>query len=510
MTAIAITEVSHGSNTKRIGTTATYDKKTRQFVINTPDFESAKCWVGNLGKTATLILLFANLITSDNENQGLHAFLVPVRDPVTLKSFGNITIGDIGEKCGLNGIDNGFVMFHNYRVPKNNLLNRTGDVNDDGEYESVFSEPSKILGAVLESLSAGRIGIMHESSNTIAHAVVIAVRYAAVRKQFGPDKNGPETAIIEYPLHQYRLFPYLAAACVLKVSVTTLSDIYLKTIAKSQAESNGFELLSQSVSELHALISSSKAMFTWVTRDAIQEVRECCGGHGYLKASNIGELRNNHDATVTYEGDNNVLGQQASNWLLKQSNGVVEAPLGSVEFLKSRQEILKNFSFTKLKSENSFEFILSCYEWLMCHLLLVTSNQIETSKSKGADNFKAKNDSQVHKARTLTLALAEYFALKSFKRKFDGLATSDELKPVLTHIFIVYGFWNLDKHMAAFYIGGFANGPDFADFVRSNLMKACEGMKDSSASIADALSPPDFVLNSIIGKADGKVNFTTN
>jgi acyl-CoA oxidase len=287
VTAIAITEVSHGSNTKRIKTTAKYDKTSKQFIINSPDFESAKCWVGNLGRTASTILLFSNLFTSDGENHGLHGFLVPVRDPRTLKPFKGVIIGDMGEKIGLNGIDNGFILFDNYRIPKANLLNRTGDVNDNGVYESVFSEPSKILGAALESLSAGRIGIMHESANTISYAVVIAIRYAAIRTQFGPDRNGEEIPIIEYPLHQWRIFPFLAAACALKITISTLSELYLKTIENSQAESNGLELLTQTVSELHALISSSKAMFTWVTRDALQEARECCGGHGYLKAANI-------------------------------------------------------------------------------------------------------------------------------------------------------------------------------------------------------------------------------
>lgn len=497
--------MSHGSNTKRIKTTATYDKQTKEFIINTPDFEGAKCWVGNLGKTASIVLLFANLM-SEGENLGLHGFLVPVRDPQTLKPYNRIIIGDIGEKIGLNGIDNGFIMFNNYRIPKDNLLNRIGDINDDGSYESVFSEPSKMLGAALESLSAGRLGIMHESTNTISHAVVIAVRYAAIRKQFGPDRNGPETSIIEYPLHQWRLFPFLAAACVLKVTVYNLSDVYLRAVEKSQADTNGFELLTQIVSELHALVSSSKAMFTWVTRDAIQEARECCGGHGYLKASNIGELRNNHDATVTYEGDNNVLGQQASNWLLKQWNGSVESPLGSVNFLLRRNELLtSSFDMVKAAKLSTFDFILSCYEWLMCHLLDVTSKTISRLNKAGANNFTAKNDSQAYKARTLSQALAEYYAMCSFKKKFEAEETSEELKPVLTKIFLIYGFWNLDKHLATFYIGGFAHGSEFSELVRLSLIKACAEIKDSTVRIADSLSPPDFVLDSVIGKADGQV-----
>lgn len=48
---------------------------------------------------------------------------------------------------------------------------------------------------------------------------------------------------------------------------------------KSRANSNGFEQLTKEVSEIHALISSSKALLTWTARDAIQEAREACGGH---------------------------------------------------------------------------------------------------------------------------------------------------------------------------------------------------------------------------------------
>ncbi|CAO1355326.1 unnamed protein product [Diamesa hyperborea] len=510
VTCLAITEISHGSNTKCIRTTAIYDPKTKEFIINTPDFQAAKCWVGNLGKTASMALLFAILYTPDGHNHGLHGFLVPIRDPKTLKAFPNVIVGDIGEKIGLNGIDNGFVMFQNYRIPKYLLLNRTADVLDDGTYESVFSEPAKMLGAALESFSAGRVGIMHEAANTISQAVVIAVRYAAIRKQFGTERNGPESPIIEYQLHQWRIFPYLATACVLKVAVYTLSHAYLSTVEKSQADSNGFELLTQIVSEIHALVSSSKAMFTWITRDAIQEARECCGGHGYLKASNIGELRNNHDATTTYEGDNNVLGQQGSNWLLRQWNGKIESPLGSVNFLAQRDQILKTYSFenfnqTMKNNLISFDFVLSSYEWLMCYLLDVTGNQINNAKANGVDSFKAKNDAQVYKARTLSQALAEYYAMCSFKKKYLDEETSSELKPVLLNIFLIYGFWNLDKHLATFYMGGFAQGPKLSEFIRTTLLNACADIKDSSVAIADSLAPPDWVLNSVIGKSDGKL-----
>lgn len=37
--------------------------------------------------------------------------------------------------------------------------------------------------------------------------------------------------------------------------------------------------------ELHVLSSVSKPVSSWLARDAIQECRECCGGHGYLKST---------------------------------------------------------------------------------------------------------------------------------------------------------------------------------------------------------------------------------
>lgn len=132
----------------------------------------------------------------------------------------------------------------------------------------------------------------------------------------------------------------MAAACVLKVSVFAMTEMYLETVQKSRRDSNGFDILSQMVAEIHALVSSSKPLVTWTARDAIQEAREACGGHGYLKASNLGELRNNHDPSCTYEGDNNVLGQQSSNWLLRQWNGNVESPVGTALFINRRKDIM--------------------------------------------------------------------------------------------------------------------------------------------------------------------------
>jgi acyl-CoA oxidase len=47
-----------------------------------------------------------------------------------------VEIGDVGLKNGCDGIDNGWMMFDKYKVPKSRLLNKYADVLDDGTYVS--------------------------------------------------------------------------------------------------------------------------------------------------------------------------------------------------------------------------------------------------------------------------------------------------------------------------------------------------------------------------------------
>lgn len=60
----------------------------------------------------------------------------------------------------------------------------------------------------------------------------------------------------------------------------------------------------------------------------------------------LGDLRNDNDPNLTYEGENNVLLQQASNWLLScrklgHANFAEVSPLKSAEFLSASDKILK-------------------------------------------------------------------------------------------------------------------------------------------------------------------------
>jgi acyl-CoA oxidase len=47
-----------------------------------------------------------------------------------------VIVGDCGHKFGINGVDNGFIIFDNVRIPKSNFLNKLSDVSDEGVFTS--------------------------------------------------------------------------------------------------------------------------------------------------------------------------------------------------------------------------------------------------------------------------------------------------------------------------------------------------------------------------------------
>jgi hypothetical protein len=56
-----------------------------------------------------------------------------------------------------------------------------------------------------------------------------------------------------------------------------------------------------------------------------------------------------------------------------------------------------------------------------------------------------------------------------------------------------------------FYTGGYAMDSNLADLVKEGILQMCSQLKREAVAVADSLAPPDFVLNSVIGKSNGKV-----
>ena len=76
----ALTELGFGNNAIEMQTVATYEHKTREFVINSPTIFSQKYWITNGALHSNYAVVFAQLVI-DGKNEGIHTFLVKIREP---------------------------------------------------------------------------------------------------------------------------------------------------------------------------------------------------------------------------------------------------------------------------------------------------------------------------------------------------------------------------------------------------------------------------------------------
>ena len=303
----AMTETGHGSDVQALETTASYDPGTEEFVINSPTPTSRKDYIGGAAQTARVAAVFAQLITGGT-GHGVHCFVVPIRDDDGNDLPGVIT-SDCHYKGGLPGVDNGRIMFDHVRIPRENLLNKYADVAADGTYSSPIDDPGRRFFTMLGTLIRGRVTVGGSAGAAARVGLDIATRYALERKQFDAPGGGGEILIMDYLVHQRRLFPLIAKSYALQFAQNEL-------VAKCHELQTAEDPDPEEQRELESRAAGLKAANTWHATRAIQEAREACGGAGYLAENRLIALKSDTDVFTTFEGDNHVLTQLVAKELL--------------------------------------------------------------------------------------------------------------------------------------------------------------------------------------------------
>ena len=220
----AMTETGHGSDVQALETIATYDPDTEEFVIHSSTPNARKDYIGGAAETAIIAAVFAQLVTTEDGepvNHGVHCFLVPIRDDDG-NDLPGVTTSDCQYKGGLPGVDNGRILFDHVRVPRVNLLNKYGDVEPDGTYTSPIENANRRFFTMIGTLIRGRVTVGGSAGAAARVALDIATRYALQRKQFTAPDDGGEVVIMDYLVHQRRLFPLIAKSYALQFAQNEL------------------------------------------------------------------------------------------------------------------------------------------------------------------------------------------------------------------------------------------------------------------------------------------------
>jgi acyl-CoA oxidase len=291
----AQTELGHGTNLSKLETTATYDPKTQEFILHSPTITATKWWPGALGKSSNYAIVMAQLYTNGKWH-GPHPFFVQLRDAETHMPLKGVIVGDIGPKLGINGSDNGFLRFNNFRIPRKTMFMKNAKVLSDGTYV-----PPKHAKLGFGAMVFVRSIMIKDQSMQLGSAITIAVRYSAIRRQGEIVPNSGEVQILDYQTQQLRLFPQISRTLAFLFAAYEVKDLYLRVT--TQLQEGNTELLP----ELHGLSSGLKSVVSWETAQGIEQCRLACGGHGYSQASAFPEIYSYAVGGCTYEGENIVM-----------------------------------------------------------------------------------------------------------------------------------------------------------------------------------------------------------
>ena len=508
--AFAMTETGHGSDVAAIGTTATYDPETEEFVIHTPFRGAWKDYLGNAalhGKAATV---FAQLITG-GVNYGVHCFFVPIRD-----DEGNFLPGvggeDDGVKGGLNGIDNGRLHFDQVRIPRFNLLNRYGDVAADGTYSSEISSPGRRFFTMLGALVQGRVSLDGAATTGTALALHIAVTYANQRRQFDSGAGTDEVVLLDYGKHQRRLLPRLAQV----YAQFFAGDELLRTF---DGVFSGAKDTPAERENLETLAAALKPLSTWNALDTIQECREACGGSGFLAENRLVGLHQDLDVYVTFEGDNNVLLQLVGKRLLsdyaKQFKGADAAKLASFAArqtagkvfhgagLRQFGQAVADFGSTArsvelgLRAEQQHDLLAGRVQQMIADIAARLRPASKASAAEAAEIFNANQAELIEAAR----AHAELLQWEAFT---DGIARVDDegTAQVLTWLRDLFGLSLIEKHLAWHLINGRLSTQRAAS-VSKYIDRLCLRLRPHAQDLVDAFCfAPEHVRAPIASGAE--------
>ncbi|KAI7854636.1 acyl-CoA dehydrogenase/oxidase C-terminal [Circinella umbellata] len=501
----AQTELGHGSNIRGLETTATYIPETNEFEIHSPHLSSAKWWIGALGRTANYAIIMARLIIHDKD-YGPHTFCAQIRSLEDHMPLPGLTIGDIGPKMGYNTVDNGFMMFDHFRIPHVSMLARYAQVKPgSGEYIKPVNSKLSYGGMVHV-----RASIVSETGRALARSSTVAVRYAAVRRQFydstSPRKwNGEtiETSVIDYTMVQYRILPIIANAYALMFTGREMLRLYHLNI--EAMKQGNFDILA----DLHATSSGLKSLTSFMAVDGIEECRRSCGGHGYSMFSGLGHFYNDYLPSMTVEGDNNMIYQQTSRYLLKTYRNVIAGTAQPSEHNLTLTYLAQYLQNPKAKcpatTPTDFlnpEVILSAFGFRAAYGIAKVAEQID-------HQGRPWNDALVDLHR-ISRAHCQYFIVRTFftaiqrDNKEDALKLGTGGRKILQAVASLFALHVMEKDLSDFVLSSYFSAEQL-EMVKQQVQDLLKVIRLDAVPLVDAFAIPDYMLHSALGRYDGDV-----
>ncbi len=289
LAAFALTEPEAGSDAASIRTTAVYDEKTNEFVLN-----GTKHWISN-GSLAEFFTVFAKdvQLAEKDEHRRITAFVVT-------RDLGGVTAGKEERKLGLKGSSTVPIELENVRVPASHVL---------GERGQGFKIAVEILNTGRTSLGAGCIG----GSKVMLRE---AARHATQRKQF-------QTRIADFEMIRAKFARMVVSTYALE------SMVYLTA-----------GLIDRGLEDYSLEGACCKIFGTEAVWQNINDALQIAGGNGFMEEYPYEKALRDSRINMIFEGTNEILrvlvalsGMRDVGEDLKEVGRALKAPMSSLGIL---------------------------------------------------------------------------------------------------------------------------------------------------------------------------------
>ncbi|RKP06831.1 acyl-CoA dehydrogenase/oxidase [Thamnocephalis sphaerospora] len=459
----AQTELAHGSDLSGLETTATYDKVTDEFIIDSNGFTGAKWWIGGLGAMATHAVLQVRLILHGRD-YGPHLFFVPIRSLETHEALPGITLGSIGPKvfATTNLLDNGFVHFSGYRVPRDCMLMRFARVEKGGAY-------------------------VKPPHPKLSYAVMMYTRSSIARntgwglaRQFTESKTGDEASVLSYPMVYHRLLPLVAQSHAILAAADQM-ELLLQRFGEEVQRGNLSDL-----AEVHATTCCLKSSSVWLCANGIEEARRALGGHGYSAYGGYGHMFGNYASGNTIE----------ARFLIKcvdAADAGKSLPI-TVQYLAQHRDYACAVASKEdwLRTSEQLK-LLGCRA---AHRATILAAEHRAGRVWSDLNILCWQMSVAHGDWLLATSL--------HTRARDYAQKQPEIGQVFKRVADLFCLHTVTQHLADYLELGIMS-PIQARLLRQQLDVVLQDLLPDAVGLVDAFALPDYLLDSVLGRNDGRV-----